>query len=391
MRRAGAPPGAAATYHDSCEEEAAVALTEFINRKMSGASENHGKVLGLRPSAVRGQHDEVLLRESCGRLAWVSEAGRPDLAKAVTTFVREVNEQRGRRSRAKGCTCFGCLSPSCSHCGVPQCGGIGGRRRRCKNKWCEKGLNTPDGHIPGRGRLLREQLGTIVNKPVDVLEEKGHNCATHSLDTEEDCITLCAPLGGSEDRQVPCPRLALEDLVTALKCAEPGCQYDRYAFATAHAEHLKSHNIPTARISALVRRSRGALSDLVAADVALHCCPLPPCQRRSEGARGLYQHLLTAHWPVLPRGAKLQAAAQVSLALGRHRPFLEGNDRTRVTLVPSGRLWAVAADVPTKRGLVAAAAALMERIPFLQKCFTGIGYEGEQGGAVHLSVEPELL
>ena len=87
----------------------------------------------------------------------------------------------------------------------------------------------------------------------------------------------------------------------------------------------------------------------------------------------------------------MQAAAQVSLALGRHRPFLEGNDRTRVTLVPSGRLWTVAADVPTKRGLVAAAAALMERIPFLQKCFTGIRYEGEQGGAVHLSVEPELL
>ena len=263
-------------------------------------------------------------------------------------------------------------------CGVPQCGGRG-RKERCKYRWCENGDPPGQGHAGGRGKLYRERHGggsclcNIADSPRGLRRGR--------LEEEVVCLGLCLPSAGETDRAVPCPHLQESEIIVVMSCPLGGCSYRTMAFLTEHREHLRAHVLADRDIGETIRTLKDLERGRVEGDCAAAVCPVPRCGWAAAGPRGLYGHLLRAHWYELPTGQKLFYSAQVALAAGRPEPE-ESSMGGTVMLWPAGTGWRQVDGGRVGGGLPHCAAGLAERCVALETGLRGVAVVRAAGASV---------
>ena len=287
-----------------------------------------GPVYGLRPG-LEGRGDEILVEED-GKMEWVPEHSRPDLAAATWQLQRRVLERVGKTRRGAGaCRCMGCMSPICGRCPARICGGTG-EKARCKNHWCEFPRLVGGKREKGRGKLRREIEGTL-----PAMSGKGGGIIVNHV-----CIGLCKATLGSDERKGPCPELLAEELVMPEECK---CKRR----VAANLQEQRRHQRECA--SSAGERANGWEEEVIqdtrnriAGDAQQRRCIVPSCHETVVGIRGLYQHLVNKHWDDLPPNRRLAAAAHAALwdgwrASGRK---IEGSSATRLhEAYPEVRKW----------------------------------------------------
>lgn len=259
-----------------------------------------GPVFGLRPGAG-GKKDEILVDDD-GRLVWVSEESRPDLAQATWSFQRKVIRKEGKTRRGiDACRCLGCLSPICGRCTAHICGG-GSGRVKCKNRWCEYPRTVGGKVEEGRGKLRRERKGSVPTPEEEELESSPMSLM---------CIGLCKAALGSDEKWGACPDLRVGTLPIRGICP---CGRDIVTTLTEHRAHrrncyLRKEEAEEAWASTLMAAAR----QTVAGSAQRQECRQPGCDDKAAGIRGMYSHLVTAHWELLPPNRRLEVAAYAAI------------------------------------------------------------------------------
>ena len=277
-----------------------------------------GPVYGLRPGR-EGRGDEILVEED-GKMVWVPEHSRPDLAAATWQLQRRVLERAGKTRRGAGaCRCMGCMSPICGRCPARICGGMG-EKARCKNHWCKFPKLVGGKKEKGRGKLMREIEGSL-----PTMSGKGGGILVNHV-----CIGLCKATLGSDERRGPCPELLAEDLIMPEECK---CNRRMAANLKEQRRHKQECTSGSGELAdgweeEVIQGARNR----IAGDAQKRRCIVLACQETVVGIRGLYLHMVNSHWDELPPNRRLAAAAHAALwdgwrAEGRR---IESNSATRL-------------------------------------------------------------